>query len=84
MALRQIFRLTNGSKSVQEVKFRLKNASPLQTSLLIQQKRFVSQDMENAKKRVSQLSEDPGNEVKLKMYALFKQVSNFKNQLYNS
>lgn len=76
MALRQIFKLTNGSSSVQKVKLCLKNASPLQTSLLIQQKRFVSQDMENAKKRVSQLTEDPGNEVKLKMYALFKQVSN--------
>jgi len=75
MALRQIFKLTNGSTSIQKVKFCLKNASPLQTSLLIQQKRFVSQDMENAKKRVSQLTEDPGNEFKLKMYALFKQAT---------
>ena len=76
MALRQIFRLANGSSSTQKVKLCLKNASPLQTSILIiQQKRFVSQEMENAKKRVSQLTDDPGNEVKLKMYALFKQVS---------
>lgn len=40
-----------------------------------QQLRFVSQDMENAKKRVSQLTEDPGNETKLKMYALYKQAT---------
>ena len=31
-------------------------------------------DFTSAKDRVGTLSEDPGNEVKLKMYALFKQV----------
>ena len=82
MALRQIFRFNNGSTAVQKVQLCLKNASPLQASLLIQQKRFVSQEMENAKKRVSQLTEDPGNEVKLKMYALFKQVGEFERKLY--
>ena len=44
-------------------------------SILKQQHRFLSSDMEDAKKRVGQLTEDPGNEVKLKMYALYKQVS---------
>lgn len=35
----------------------------------------VSQEMEDAKKRVASLTEDPGNDVKLKMYALFKQAT---------
>ena len=30
-------------------------------------------DFESAQERVKQLSKDPGNEVKLKLYALFKQ-----------
>ena len=42
--------------------------------VLQQQIRLVSQAMEDAKKRVTLLTEDPGNDVKLKMYALFKQV----------
>jgi len=58
---------------------------PLKTSLCAaiqqNQKRFVSQDMENAKKRVTQLTEDPGNEVKLQMYALFKQVRKKNNYI---
>ncbi len=32
-------------------------------------------DLEKAKERLSALTEDPGNDVKLKLYALFKQVS---------
>lgn len=39
--------------------------------------RFMStlqDDFENAKSRVGTLKEDPGNDVKLEMYALFKQV----------
>lgn len=76
MALRQLFRLSNSSS---KIKLCLKNASPsMHASILVQQKRFASQDMENAKKRVSQLTEDPGNEVKLKMYALFKQATEGK------
>lgn len=35
----------------------------------------VSNDMEEAKKRVALLTEDPGNDVKLKMYALYKQAT---------
>lgn len=35
---------------------------------------FVSKEFEEAKNRLGQLSEDPGNDVKLKIYALFKQV----------
>ena len=31
-------------------------------------------DLEKAKKRVTTLSQDPGNEAKLKLYGLFKQV----------
>lgn len=51
---------------------------PFETSFLIsQQFRMVSEAMENAKKRVALLTEDPGNDVKLKMYALFKQVNSF-------
>ena len=34
-------------------------------------------EFEDAKKRLNSLKEDPGNEVKLKMYALFKQVLGF-------
>ena len=32
------------------------------------------EELERAKARVTQLKEDPGNEVKLKLYGLFKQV----------
>ena len=32
------------------------------------------QTMEDAKNKVSLLKEDPGNDAKLKMYALYKQV----------
>lgn len=35
----------------------------------------VSQEFEDAKKRLGSLSEDPGNDVKLKIYALFKQAT---------
>lgn len=31
-------------------------------------------DLEKAKERLATLTEDPGNEVKLKLYGLFKQV----------
>ena len=31
-------------------------------------------DLERAKQRVTTLTEDPGNEAKLKLYALYKQV----------
>lgn len=33
------------------------------------------EQFEEAKSRLSTLKKDPGNEVKLKIYALFKQVS---------
>lgn len=33
-----------------------------------------SSELEAAAKRVTQLSKDPGNEAKLKIYALYKQV----------
>jgi hypothetical protein len=36
---------------------------------------LVSKEFEDAKVRLTSLSEDPGNEAKLKLYALFKQVS---------
>ena len=32
-------------------------------------------DLEQAKERVTTLTEDPGNDIKLKLYALYKQVS---------
>lgn len=32
------------------------------------------EDFSNAKEKLSKLKTDPGNEVKLKIYALFKQV----------
>ena len=31
-------------------------------------------DLERAKRKLTTLSEDPGNDVKLKLYSLFKQV----------
>ena len=33
------------------------------------------EDFNNAKEKLSGLKKDPGNEAKLKIYALFKQVS---------
>ena len=35
---------------------------------------LVSKEFENAKTKLNTLKEDPGNDVKLKIYALFKQV----------
>lgn len=35
------------------------------------------EQFEQAKARMSKLKNDPGNEVKLKIYALFKQVCSF-------
>ena len=35
----------------------------------------TSEDLETAKEKLSTLTEDPGNEVKLKLYGLFKQVN---------
>ena len=34
----------------------------------------ASEDLEKAKARLTLLTEDPGNDVKLKLYALYKQV----------
>ncbi len=34
-------------------------------------------DLDKAKERVTTLSEDPGNDVKLKLYALYKQVREY-------
>ena len=34
----------------------------------------ASEDLEKAKARLSVLTEDPGNDVKLKLYGLYKQV----------
>jgi len=36
---------------------------------------FASKQFEEAKSRLSSLKEDPGNDVKLKLYALFKQAT---------
>ena len=36
---------------------------------------IVSARMEEARKKVDQMNEDAGNDVKLKMYALFKQAT---------
>jgi len=35
----------------------------------------VAEDFENAKKRLNTLKEDPGNQAKLDLYALFKQAT---------
>ncbi len=35
---------------------------------------LVSKEFEDAKARLATLKDDPGNDVKLKIYALFKQV----------
>ena len=34
----------------------------------------TEKDLERAKEKLSQVKEDPGNEIKLKLYGLFKQV----------
>ncbi len=36
-----------------------------------------SKEFQEAQSRLSILKEDPGNDVKLKLYGLFKQVNNF-------
>jgi hypothetical protein len=41
------------------------------------QKAFVSKDFEEAKAKLNTLQEDPGSDIKLKIYALFKQVKGF-------
>ena len=33
------------------------------------------EELEKAKERLSRLKEDPGNDIKLKLYGLFKQVN---------
>ena len=35
----------------------------------------AEEELEKAKERLSRLKEDPGNEIKLKLYGLFKQVN---------
>lgn len=40
----------------------------------LSQQNFVSKEFEDAKLRLGTLTEDPGSDVKLKIYALFKQV----------
>lgn len=42
---------------------------------VVEVKCYSSNAMDDAKKRVGLLTEDPGNDVKLKMYALFKQAT---------
>ncbi len=42
---------------------------------------MISKDFEDAKNRLAQLKEDPGNDAKLKIYALFKQVKKNSNQI---
>ena len=41
-----------------------------------------SGELEAASKRVTQLSKDPGNEAKLKLYALYKQVSLYSSLFF--
>ena len=40
-------------------------------------------DLERAKQKLATLNEDPGNEVKLKLYSLFKQVRSNSFKLWN-
>ena len=39
-------------------------------------------DLDKAREMLNSLTEDPGNETKLKMYALFKQVTEKKNYFF--
>ena len=41
--------------------------------------RSTQEDLERAKTRVMQLKQDPGNQAKLQLYSLYKQVSARKN-----
>lgn len=42
----------------------------------------LTTDFKNAAEKLKQLKDDPGNEMKLKLYAMFKQVKTlFKNSL---
>lgn len=43
----------------------------------------LDEDFNKAKEQSTNLSEDPGNEVKLQMYSLFKQVRHFSNYMQN-
>jgi hypothetical protein len=44
---------------------------------------LVSKQFEDAKSKLATLTEDPGNDVKLKLYALFKQVIEKTNDKNN-
>lgn len=58
---------------------RITSASLIQTiSIHSTRMALVSAEMEEAKRRVGTFTEDPGNDVKLKMYALFKQANEGK------
>jgi len=74
-SIRSLIRLA--SNSSRQINFKA-NQTAITASILKQQQRFLSSTMEEAKKRVGQLTEDPGNEAKLKMYALYKQASEGK------
>ena len=47
---------------------------PVRYSQGVRQFSTASEDLEKAKARLSVLTEDPGNDVKLKLYSLYKQV----------
>ncbi len=47
---------------------------PSRTSPSVRPFSSASEDLEKAKARLSILTEDPGNDVKLKLYGLYKQV----------
>ena len=54
----------------------------LTKSFLINHRVFSSHldVIEKAKERLNQLAEDPGNEAKLKLYGLYKQVCKLRNR----
>ncbi len=49
--------------------------APIRATRFIRFSSTLQKDFENAKVRLGTLKEDPGNETKLQIYALFKQVS---------
>ena len=53
----------------------------LSRSIYLTHFNYASKEFEEAKNRLGTLKEDPGNDIKLKMYALFKQVNPYNHTL---
>lgn len=74
MASKLMFGLTRGFCKHRIYQHSNQSLTEIQGRVLTRHFSGMSDQFNKAKANVSTLKEDPGNEVKLKMYALFKQV----------